>query len=183
VSTTSSETTETDASHSSHPSIKHESTISSTSGRLPLQLPVPNALVTQGPRPPPPPPLAGSFDTVPHPVGSGSPLPNNLQRQTSDEPTVTRLPSITPDGVLIEPGTRERSPSKFQHLIDSAHYLQDRMAFSPSSPTNRSSFGGWLSGPQHPGRAHADSRTRDVDTAINSWLKSTPATTTTLLRH
>jgi hypothetical protein len=179
-----SETNETEQSLHPPTLLKNESSMSGSSARIILPLPVPSLGAGASPLAPTASrssTSSGTFDAVP-------PLPNAntsgganvqpTQRLSPDSNPVTRLPSITPDGQLIEAGGIDRSPTTLHRPPDSAaSYGQDRMVAPPTSPISLVPQGGAFPGP-HPGRSHADCRRRDGEaTTLFPRLKTTAAAT------
>lgn len=156
-----SETNETDQGYPSVPSLPSESTLSSTSSRILLPLPVPSPLTTVSSRLTPTP---TKFDSVSPPnvvpISTGpSPtpgLPSSQTRLSIDAGLLPRLPSITPDGQLIDPIPRELSPPKLQRLGD-ADFASERFGMLAGSPTSQTSSGGGLF-------THPDRRPTQTDT-------------------
>lgn len=128
---------------------------------------------------------SGTFDAV-APLASANagtnPNVQPSQRLSPDSNAITRLPSITADGLLIEAGLRDRSPTSLQRPHDSlGGYGQERVGTLPTSPTSHTSQGGAFS-QRLPGNLDTDSPTRDfADTAplpIFSRLVPVEATAT-----
>lgn len=178
-----SETTDPDHGYAPPHLIKPESNLTGTGSRMLLPLPVPSPLASTVSRSST---SSGTYDSVPPAAGPQPPttvasappvIQASQQRLSPDATPVTRLPSITPDGLLIETRARERSSPKLQHLLDSTkNYGQDRLGALPTSPNSHTFHGGWLSEP-YPGRLHADNRKRDYEAAVFPWLKSNQAET------
>jgi hypothetical protein len=158
--------------------------MSSSGSRIILPLPVPSPHVPSVSRSST---SSGTYEPVPGPAVGPLPAaigvaivgPNipTSQRLSPDSNAATRLPSITPGGILIEGELRDRSPPMGQAPIDSAaSYVQDRLGLLPTSPTNHASLGGW-SNERH-GGSYADNRKRDADaTTVLPWLKASEPTT------
>ena len=145
--------------------------MSGHNSRILLPLPVPSPLAPTASRSST---SSGTYESIPPPsVGPPPAIANSTptgQRLSPDSSSGTRLPSITPDGLLIEAGARERSPPKPQRILDSTtNYGQDRLGALPTSPTSHTSHGGWLDEP-HPGRLHADGRKRSHEATVFPWL-------------
>lgn len=163
--------------------MKNESTLSNTGSRILLPLPVPSPL-------PPPAPSrsstsSGTFDSgPPPPVVPGVTAPNatpgipvTQTRLSPDSTPLTRLPSITPDGLLIEAGGQDQSPPKLQRLNDSlSGYGLERLGALPTSPSSQTSLGGWFPQP-HASSFYADSGQRDNKKTVFPWLMPSPAET------
>ncbi|KIW69676.1 hypothetical protein PV04_05538 [Phialophora macrospora] len=143
-----SETNETEQNHQPPTLLKHESGMSGSSARIILPLPVPSLGAGASPLVPTASrssTSSGTFESVP-PLpsanASGGATVQPTQRLSPDSNPVTRLPSITPDGQLIEAGARDRSPTTLHRPPDSvASYGQDRMAAPPTSPISLVSQG------------------------------------------
>ncbi|OCT47409.1 hypothetical protein CLCR_03591 [Cladophialophora carrionii] len=176
-----SETNETEQNLQPPTLLKNESSMSGSNARIILPLPVPSLGAGTSPLPPTASrssTSSGTFESVPtlptaNTTGSANVQPT--QRLSPDSNPVARLPSITPDGQLIETGVRDRSPTSLHRRPDSA--ASYGMGASPTSPTSLASQGGAFPGPQ-PGRSDTDCRRRDGEaTTIFPWLKSTEAAT------
>ncbi|KEF62831.1 uncharacterized protein A1O9_00804, partial [Exophiala aquamarina CBS 119918] len=172
-----SETNETEQGYPPVPSLQSESsTMSSTASRILLPFPVPSPLtsvssrlsVTQGPFDPVSPPTIVSNATVPSP---GAGIPSSQARLSPD--ALPRLPSITPDGQLIDPTRRELSPPKLHRLSDAKpEFAPDRFGISSVSPSSQILLGGLFSPPSF-GRIYINTRISEYETATVSWLRPT----------
>ncbi|OAP58916.1 hypothetical protein AYL99_06213 [Fonsecaea erecta] len=158
--------------------LKTEPSMPGSGGRIILPLPVPSPHV---PAPSRSSTSSGTFDPVPPPpamasTGPGSTVQTSSRLSPDSNTSVTRLPSITAAGLLIETGLRDRSPSTLHRPVDTvASYGQDRLGAPPISPTSHTSLGGALSKP-HPGRPDTDPRRRDYSVpTVFPWLKSNEA--------
>lgn len=160
-----------------------ESSISAAGGpgsRIILPLPVPSPHVPSVSRSStssgtyehvgPPPALTTTLSTA------SSQASQRLSPDNSNQ--LTRLPSITAGGILIEEDGRDPSPPKVQALLDAGGiYLQDRLGPLPASPTSRSSFGGWSNHESLPGGPPTDNRKRNHEGApILPWLNTATPT-------
>lgn len=84
------------------PSLSNDtSTSSGGTPRVSLPLPVPSPMGAQVPGPHPP-PLARPFDNMSPNHGGSTAIPRPNSRASPEDPSITRLPSITPHGMLIE---------------------------------------------------------------------------------
>lgn len=165
-----SETNEIDQGYPPVPSLPSESTLSSTSSRILLPLPVPSPLQTVSSRLTPTP---TKFDSVSPPtvvpISTGpSPAPGISSSQTRlsiDAGLLHRLPSITPDGQLIDPIPRELSPPKLQRLGDvNPDFATERFGMLAGSPTSQtSSAGGSFT---HPDRRRTQTDTEKGTTKL-----------------
>ncbi|KAI1608600.1 hypothetical protein EDD36DRAFT_87599 [Exophiala viscosa] len=121
----------------------------------------------------PPPTLTNALSTLSTASSLGS------QRMSPDNSTqITRLPSITAGGILIDEESNDHSLPKAQALLDAGViYAQDRLGPLPASPTGRASFGGWSNHESLPRRPSADSRKRNHEGApVLPWLKTVETT-------
>ncbi|ETN45336.1 uncharacterized protein HMPREF1541_09167 [Cyphellophora europaea CBS 101466] len=91
------------------PSMSNDpSTSSGSTPRVSLPLPVPTTMGGQGPGPHPP-PLVRPYENM-SPSHSSSAMPRPNSRASPEESSSTRLPSITPHGMLIEPSVEGPPP-------------------------------------------------------------------------
>lgn len=151
------------------PAVSRSSTSSGTYEPMsvPVSVPVPAVIPPSIPGG-----SAGSLSSIPTP-----------QRLSPDSNTLTRLPSITSDGILLETGRIDQSPPPPPLALVqggselTAIFGQDRLGAPPTSPSGRASLGGW-SNESLSGGFHADTQKRKDDApTILPWLKSTEATT------
>ncbi|KIY02552.1 uncharacterized protein Z520_01017 [Fonsecaea multimorphosa CBS 102226] len=169
-----SETAETEQNLLPPALLKVESTMSGSGGRIILPLPVPSPHVPAASRSST---SSGTFDSVVPPptiasTGPGSTVQTSSRLSPESNNSGTRLPSITAEGLLIETGLRDRSPTSL-HPVGS--YGQDRLGAPPTSPTSHTSLGGALTTP-HPGPSDTDPRRRDYSVpTVFPWLKSNEA--------
>ncbi|RVX74981.1 hypothetical protein B0A52_01258 [Exophiala mesophila] len=140
-----SETTEPEPNYHppSLPGIKSESNSSSGSRPL-LPFPIPSTLAPTVSRSSN---SSGTYDSVtPSSVPPLTPTPAPQGTISPDTSSLTRLPSITPDGVLIEEGSPPRSQLPNDPKITTATG-QDRLVALPTSPNNTRSSGDALRNP------------------------------------
>jgi hypothetical protein len=141
-----SETNETEQNLQSQTLVKNESNMSGTGGRIILPLPVPSHGTGASPLAPTASrssTSSGTFDAVgalpnTNAIGAGASV-QATQRLSPESSSVTRLPSITADGLLIEGGRRDHSPTSLHRPLDGG---------IPNSPTSHMSQGGQLTCPQ-----------------------------------
>ncbi|OAL38774.1 hypothetical protein AYO20_01980 [Fonsecaea nubica] len=178
VSNNGSETAETDQNFLPPALLKSESSLAASGGRIILPLPVPSP---HAPAPSRSSTSSGTFDPVAPPptiasTGPGSTVQTASRLSPESNISGTRLPSITAEGLLIETGLRDRSPTSLHRPVDTVgSYGQDRLGAPPTSPGSHTSLGGALSGP-HPGRSDTDPRRRDYAVpTVFPWLKSNEA--------
>lgn len=173
-----SETNETEQGYPPVPSLQSESTMSSTSSRILLPLPVPSPLTSTSSRLSAAP---GTFDAVSPPTVAPnttgpSPAPGIPSSQTRLSPdALPRLPSITPDGQLIDPTPRDHSPPKLQRLSDAnPDFASERFGILSASPSSQTSSGGWFAR-QSLGRTHTDTGKSEYETTTLPWLRPNQA--------
>ena len=144
-------------------------------GRIILPLPVPSPHVPSVSRSST---SSGTYDPVSAP-SVGPPPVQSSQRLSPDSLSATRLPSITPRGILIQEERRDHSPPVRHGSMDSpASYAQERLSIiAPTSPTSHTSHGGWSHREPPLGPLHTDSQEREYKAApILSWLNPKAAT-------
>ncbi|KIW28595.1 uncharacterized protein PV07_08247 [Cladophialophora immunda] len=158
--------------------LKTESSMTGSGGRIILPFPIPSPHV---PAPSRSSTSSGTFDSVPPPptianTAPGSTVQTSSRLSPDSNNSGTRLPSITAEGLLIETGLRDRSPTSLHRPVDPVgSYGQDRLGAPPTSPTSHTSVGGALTGPR-PGRSDTDPRRRDYAVpTVFPWLKSNEA--------
>ncbi|EXJ67098.1 uncharacterized protein A1O5_09745 [Cladophialophora psammophila CBS 110553] len=172
-----SETAETEQNLHPPTLLKGDSSMTGSGSRIILPLPVPSPHVPAASRSST---SSGTFDPVPPPTitstGTGSNVQTSSRLSPDSNNSGTRLPSITAEGLLIETGVRDRSPTSLHRPVDTVTgYGQDRLGAPPTSPTSHTSLGGALNGPG-PGRSDTDSRRRDYAVpTVFPWLKSNEA--------
>jgi hypothetical protein len=179
-----SETTETEQILPPPALLQSESNMSGSGARIILPLPVPSMGTGASPLVPTASrssTSSGTFDSVAALGGANASTAANIQpsqRLSPDSMTITRLPSITADGLLIEARARDRSPPTLARPLDLAgSYGQDRLGALPTSPTSNASQGGGFSRP-HPGLSHTDSLRRGSEaTPVFPWMSSTETAT------
>lgn len=173
-----SETNDTEQGYPLVASLQSESTMSSTSSRILLPLPVPSPLTSTSSRLSAAP---GTFDAVSPPTvvpnttgpSPASGIPSSQTRLSPD--ALPRLPSITPDGLLIDPIPRELSPPKLQRLSDAKpEFASERFGILSASPSSQTSSGGWFARPSI-GRIHTDTGKSEYEPATLPWLRPNQA--------
>lgn len=152
--------------------------MSSTASRILLPLPVPSPLTSVSSR------LSaaqGTFDSVSPPTvvpntTGPSPATGISSSQTRLSPdALPRLPSITPDGQLIDPTPRDLSPSKLHRLSDAKpEFASERFGISSVSPSSQTLLGGWFPQPNI-GRIHTNTGESEYETTTISWLRPNQA--------
>jgi len=142
-------------------------------GRIILPLPVPSPHVPGVSRSST---SSSTFEPVGPPPTLSTASSQTSQRLSPDTVQLTRLPSITAGGILIEEERTDHSPPKAPGAIDVGVMPGlERLAPLPTSPS-QSSHGGWSNEP-HTEHFPADSRRRDHDAApVLPWLKTYEAT-------
>jgi hypothetical protein len=168
----SSETNETD--YSLGPPRLESSMSGGSGGRIILPLPVPSPHVPSVSRSST---SSGTYDPITAPSVGPPPIPTS-QRLSPDSLSSTRLPSITPRGILIQEERRDPSPPTRHGSMDSpASFAPDRLGMVPTSPTSHTPHGGWSHHEPPLGPLHTDSREREYQTApVLSWMKPNEAT-------
>lgn len=122
------------------PTLNHEtSTSSSSTPRVSLPLPVPTPMGGQVPGTHPP-PLARPFETMSPSHGSTATMPRPNSRASPEDNSVTRLPSITPHGMLIELAG-EGQPAVLPQIKAEPPMVNARSGNSP--PDGAAPLSGW----------------------------------------
>lgn len=123
------------------PTLHHEaSTSSGSTPRVSLPLPVPTPMGGQVPGPHPP-PLARPFETMSPTHGGTAAMPRPSSRASTEDPSVTRLPSITPHGMLIELGGDGQPAVLPQIKAEPTMFAGQRSGNSP--PETATTLPGW----------------------------------------
>ncbi|OQV11169.1 hypothetical protein CLAIMM_15047 isoform 2 [Cladophialophora immunda] len=131
--------------------LKTESSMTGSGGRIILPFPIPSPHV---PAPSRSSTSSGTFDSVPPPptianTAPGSTVQTSSRLSPDSNNSGTRLPSITAEGLLIETGLRDRSPTSLHRPVDPVgSYGQDRLGAPPTSPTSHTSVGETMRSPQ-----------------------------------
>jgi hypothetical protein len=147
------------------------STSSGGTPRVSLPLPIPSPMgQVPGSHPPP---LARPFESMSPSHSSNAAMPRPNSRASPEDPSITRLPSITPHGLLIEAGGEAQPALLPQIKPEPSMFAAARQGNSPAEGATH--LPGWSRQTEHLSVSADGDPRREFTTTINATGLATPA--------